>query len=286
MAHGDRRISDVRKILADNPRLRGDIVERMSPETLRLTGFLVGLFTLLSWELAAPHHSPTVPRPRRWLANLTFAATNGIVVSLVCLACYLLAERQSAPWRFGPFQQLAMPFWLRLPGEVLVLDLLVYFLHRAYHRYPLLWRFHLVHHSDRDLDVTSASRFHLGEVTISGVSKFGAVQLLGISPTGLIGFEIVMLAAAQLQHANIRLPRAVEPRLWLAFVPPAMHRVHHHPLRAATDSNFGTLVSFWDRLFGTLRHAAPSDREFGVPTLPDERALGPVRLFLLPFRRA
>ncbi len=257
----------------------------MPLEGLRLASFLVGLFTLLSWELTAPHHAPTVPRARRWVANLVFAATNGIVVSAVCFVCYVIAERGSVPWRLGPLQQLVMPLWLRLTGEVLVLDLLVYFLHRAYHGYPLLWRFHLVHHSDRDLDVTSASRFHLGEVTISGAAKFGTVQLLGISPTGLIGFEIVMLAAAQLQHANIRLPNAVESSLWLAFVPPAMHRVHHHPLRAATDSNFGTLVSFWDRLFGTLRPAAPSDREFGLPTLPDERALGPLRLFLLPFRR-
>jgi sterol desaturase/sphingolipid hydroxylase (fatty acid hydroxylase superfamily) len=206
-------------------------------------------------------------------------------VSLLCVSCTVIAGKGLLPWRLGPFQQADLPAWLRLTGEVVLLDLLVYFLHRAYHRLPILWRFHCVHHSDRDLDVTSASRFHLGEVVVSGGAKFGAVQLLGISPAGLIGFEIVMLLAAQFEHSNIRVPRALETALWWGLVPPAMHRIHHHPLRMATDSNYGTLLSFWDRAFGTFRRTSPSDREFGLEDLPDPRRLGFLSLLVLPFRR-
>jgi sterol desaturase/sphingolipid hydroxylase (fatty acid hydroxylase superfamily) len=145
------------------------------------------------------------------------------------------------------------------PVEVLLLDLLVYFPHRAFH-------------------------VHVGEVVVSAVSKFSAVQLLGISPAGLVAFEVVMLLAAQFQHSNVRLPAVVQRALWTALVPPAMHRIHHHPLRAATDSNYGTLASVWDRAFSTLRTEAPSDREFGVPDLPEAESLGLVALLLLPIR--
>ncbi len=257
----------------------------MTQGALRLVFFLGGLFTLLSWELTAPHHPPTVSRGRRWLANLAFAAINGVAISAVCLACYGLAAREAWPWRAGLFEAARFAPWLRWPLEIALLDLVVYGLHRAYHRVPLLWRFHAVHHSDRDLDVTSASRFHLGEVAVSGAGKLATVVAFGISPTGLVAFEIAMLLAAQFQHANLRLPRRLESALQLVLVPPAMHRVHHHPERASTDSNFGTLLSLWDRLFGSFRRRSPSDREFGLSQYPEAERLGPLRLFLLPFRR-
>lgn len=258
----------------------------MTQDSLRLGFFFAGLFGFAASEFVARHHDPVVPRVPRWARNLALGALNGAVTSAVCASCYLLAANDAAPWRYGPLQWIALPLWVRVPLEVLVLDLLVYLLHRAFHAQPVLWRLHRVHHSDRDLDVSSASRFHLGEVLVSGVSKFSAVQLLGISPGGLVAFEVVMLLAAQFQHSNVWLPAAVERVLWRVFVPPAMHRIHHHPLRAATDSNYGTLLSVWDRAFSTLRSEAPSDREFGVPDLPEAQSLGLLALLLLPIRSA
>jgi sterol desaturase/sphingolipid hydroxylase (fatty acid hydroxylase superfamily) len=129
--------------------------------------------------------------------NLSLAALNGAVVSGLCALCYTIAARAAAPWRFGPFQVLALPLWLRIALEVLTLDLLVYLFHRVYHRVPAFWRFHRVHHTDLDLDVTSASRFHLGVVLISAAGKLPAVVTLGISPVGLVSFEVVMLLAAR-----------------------------------------------------------------------------------------
>jgi sterol desaturase/sphingolipid hydroxylase (fatty acid hydroxylase superfamily) len=258
----------------------------MPADTLRLALFLAGLVTFLSWELAAPDHAPTAPRGRRWSVNLVLALINGVVVSMLCTACYTLAASNALPWRSGLFERLALPRGARLVLEVLILDLLVYFLHRLYHRVPFLWRFHRVHHTDLDLDVSSASRFHLGEVLASAIPKFGAVQLLGISPAGLVAFEVVLLLAAQFQHANIRVPRFWEGWLWWSFVPPAMHRIHHRPTVVDTDSNFGTLVTLWDRLFGTLRPVATESGSFGLPEFREPAKLGMLEVLTLPFRGA
>jgi sterol desaturase/sphingolipid hydroxylase (fatty acid hydroxylase superfamily) len=258
----------------------------MSQDSLRLACFLAGLFGFALWELGARHHEPRVARGRRFAINLALGAINAVVTSAVCAFCLLLAASDAAPWRYGPFNWTPLPVWLRVALEALVLDLVVYSLHRAFHAVPVLWRLHSVHHTDRDLDVTSASRFHIGEVLVSGVSKFAAVQLLGVSASGLVAFEIVMLLAAQFQHANIRLASPVERALFEFLVPPAMHRIHHHPLRAATNSNYGTLTSVWDRVFSTLRRDAPSDREFGLPEFPEAQSLGLLQLLWLPFRSA
>jgi sterol desaturase/sphingolipid hydroxylase (fatty acid hydroxylase superfamily) len=253
-------------------------------QTLRTICFLAGLFTLLSWELAMPHHRPGAPRLRRWLENLGLALVNGGVLALVCYACLAMAAQRSAPWRFGPFESLGMPFAVRLLGEILVLDLLAYALHRSYHAIPALWRFHRVHHSDAELDVTSASRFHLGEVAVSGAAKLGTVAVLGISPWGLVVFEIVMLLCAQFQHANVRVGPRAERALWWSLVPPAMHRIHHHPERADTDSNYGTILTLWDRVLGTLRRRDGVEPTFGIPDGAGEPPRGLLRLLAFPFR--
>ncbi len=257
----------------------------MTQDALRLGVLLAGLALLLALERAAPHHDMLVPRVRRWPPNLALGALNGVVTGAVCAACIALFAERAA---FGPFAQLAARGGpaARLLAELLALDLLTYALHRAYHRVPLLWRFHRVHHTDRDLDATSSLRFHIGEVTISGAVKLGCVALLGISPVGLVAFEMASAFASQLQHANLALPLRLERALWLLLVPPAMHRIHHHPLRAATDSNYGTLVSLWDRAFGSLCRAAPSDREFGLPEFPDTERIRLLGLLALPFARA
>lgn len=252
-------------------------------QSLRLPLFLLGLLTLLSWELVHPHH-PTAPRRfGRWVENLGLASINGGAIALVCYACFVVAARDLAPWRHGLFEVTNLSTLLRVCGEIVVLDLLVYWLHRGYHALPALWRFHAVHHTDAELDVSTASRFHLGEVAASGLVKLGAFTLLGISPLGLVAFECVMLLSAQIQHANIALPSRVERALWWVVVPPAMHRLHHYPERGLTDSNYGTILSLWDRLFGSLRCA---DREprFGIEGAAITTPRGIGRLFVLPLR--
>lgn len=256
----------------------------MDLDSLRPWAFLAGLLSLLSCEVVAPHHAPTTSKARRWVVNLCLALLNGGVVTLLCAACYSIALSGLPPWRVGAFQLLRGPLWLRVMVEVAFLDLVTYWLHRGYHRVPLFWRFHRVHHTDLDLDVSSASRFHLGEVLTSSVAKLALFVVAGISYQGLIAFEVALLAAAQFQHANIRIPARLEKLLWWTFVPPAMHRVHHSPERVETDSNYGTLLVAWDRLFTTLRRQGEHSPPFGLREWRDSRALGFLKLVLMPFR--
>ena len=256
----------------------------MTESFLRLGAFLLGLVGFRGVELAAPDHPPTAPLRARWLINLGFGAVNGVLVSLACASCYLLSARSDLAAYLAPLRSLDMSAWIRIPLEVILLDLLTYLLHRAYHGMPLLWRLHVVHHSDLDLDVSSASRFHTGEVLVSSILKLGVVLVVGISPTGFVVFETVMLACAQFQHANIRLPRGLDNGLWWTVVPPAMHRIHHTPTREDTDSNYGTILTLWDWLFGTLRRRAPATvASFGVESLRDSGTLGAAGLVVLPF---
>ena len=252
----------------------------MGGSVLRAALFLVGLLGFRTAEVLEPHHAPTVPLPRRWTANVAFGVLNGVLVSA------LVAAAPFVPRAGAPLGRILPDLWAQAFVAVVVLDLVAYALHRAYHGVPLLWRFHAMHHTDLDLDVSSASRFHPGEVLLSAAVKMGVVVLVGIPAAGLVTFEVVFLAAAQFQHANIRIPASLEPLLWRTFVPPAMHRIHHVPVRADTDSNYGTILTLWDRLFRSLNRRTPdAEPAFGLPEERDPARLGPGALAAMPFRR-
>lgn len=256
----------------------------MTASFLRLGAFVLGLLGLRAAEVLEPHHPPTAPLARRWATNLGLGLVNGLIVSALCATCFLLAAQGRLPAAVAPLPRLVSSPWIQAVVAVALLDLLTYALHRAFHRAPLLWRFHAVHHTDLDLDVSSASRFHTGEVLVSSILKVGVVLVVGISPLGLVVFESVMLACAQFQHANIRLPDRLEAGLWRTLVPPAMHRIHHTPTHEDTNSNYGTIFTVWDWLLGTLRRHPPDPTaSFGVESLRDPQALGITRLLVLPF---
>jgi sterol desaturase/sphingolipid hydroxylase (fatty acid hydroxylase superfamily) len=257
----------------------------MTGSFLRLGGFVLGLLGFKAAELLEPHHAPTAPLRLRWITNLGLGLVNGILVSLLCASCFILTAQGRLPVGFAPLPRLTSKLWVQFVVAVVLLDLLTYGLHRAYHRIPFFWRFHEVHHTDLDLDVSSASRFHTGEVLFSSVAKLGVITVLGIPPLGLVVFEVAMLACAQFQHANIQVPARLEPILWRTLVPPAMHRLHHAPNRRDTDSNFGTILTLWDSLLGTFnRRAADVEPSFGIPRMRDPKVLTLGSLAVLPFR--
>ena len=166
--------------------------------------------------------------------------------------------------------------------DLLVLELFIYWWHRANHEVPLLWRFHEIHHLDETLDTTSAFRFHFGEVFLSAVARGVIVVVLTIPVTSVILFETLLLVAALFHHSNVRLPVGLERGLSLLFITPSIHWVHHHAVRVDTDSNYGTLFSFWDRLFRSRsRSRRQPDMVIGVEH-HSERPL--VALVVRPFR--
>jgi sterol desaturase/sphingolipid hydroxylase (fatty acid hydroxylase superfamily) len=255
----------------------------IEPEVYRLSCFIIGLVTLLAAEQFFPHHLPTVSRRGRWMANLSLTAVNSLATAGVCALCLMVTVSEVIPWQIDHFRALSP--WMRVPVEILILDFFIYWQHRVFHSVPTFWRFHAVHHTDADLDVTSASRFHFGEILLSSILKLVVVLSLGISIVGLLAFEMAVTLAAQFQHSNIRLPSRIESLLWYFVVPPTMHRIHHCPTRRHHDTNFGTLLSFWDRCFGSLSHPHSHLPTFGLRDFPADQRLGLWSLISLPFRR-
>ncbi|MBA4166063.1 MAG: sterol desaturase family protein [Chitinophagaceae bacterium] len=166
----------------------------------------------------------------------------------------------------------------------LLLDYSNYLWHILLHKLPLLWRFHLVHHTDLDLDVTTAFRFHFGEMIGSVIFRGAAIILIGASPLIVLIYEIVFEAATQFHHSNAKLPFWAEKLINYLIVTPRMHGIHHSMIKKETDSNYSIIFSFWDRIHKTARLNIPQAQIVtGVPSYPDERELTIGKLLKLPF---
>jgi len=235
----------------------------ISPEILRLAVF-VGLFAVLAFcEHRWPRRALTVSKPQRWLVNLTIVALDTVVARLVLsLSPLVLASRMAAEG-WGLFNLLHFSGVLAMVASLLLLDLLIYGQHRLFHQIPLLWRLHRMHHTDLDLDVSSGTRFHPIEIVLSLLIKLAAVALFGIAPFSVLLFEILLNATSMFNHANLRLPLAIDRWLRLVVVTPDMHRVHHSVLLREIDSNFGFNLPWWDHMFGTYT-GQPRDGHDGM----------------------
>lgn len=180
-------------------------------------------------------------------------------------------------WRPGWWQG-----WAGLGLDLLLLDFLIYWWHRANHRFPLLWRFHEIHHLDAWLDTTTALRFHFGEIALSALARAGVIVVLGFPLSSVLVFEALILVASVFHHSNIVLPPRFERALSRAIITPSIHWVHHHAVRADTDSNYGTVFSFWDRLFASR---SPAARVPGMAIGVEGRGEASLaRLLIRPFR--
>lgn len=257
---------------------------------LRLSVFL-GLFAVLAWaEAILPRRDRTQPRWNRWTTNWAISFTNTAALQLLALAAPLLAvgaalDADRLGW--GLLNWVSWFWALELLLAILVLDFAIWVQHVLSHKIPLLWRFHRVHHADRDMDVSTAIRFHPVEIAFSMCVKIGLVYVLGPSAWAVIVFEVLLNATALFNHANLRLPLWVDRILRQVLVTPDMHRVHHSVHRHEHDSNYGFALSIWDRIFGTyIAQPEKGHQQMNVGlTWQDDR---PSRLgwtLLLPFRR-
>ncbi|WP_417452287.1 sterol desaturase family protein [Kiloniella sp.] len=167
-------------------------------------------------------------------------------------------------------------------ADIILLDCLIYWWHRINHEIPFLWRFHEIHHLDMNLDTTSALRFHFGEVIISALMRVLVIVLFNIPLVSVIIFETTLLIATIFHHSNLRLAHGVEKALSMFIVTPEIHWVHHHALRRDTDSNYGTIFSFWDKVFRSRSATKRTlNMKIGVEGAMDKSLL---QLFFKPFR--
>ncbi len=253
---------------------------------LRLSFFLVIFAFMALWEIGLPRRSLTVSKKGRWYNNLGIVFFDTLALRLVlpaaALAVAVAAER--AGW--GLLNYLELPKILSIIIAVFVLDLVIYLQHLMFHAVPLLWRLHMVHHADLDIDFTTGLRFHPIEIIISMLIKMSVVAALGPPVIAVVVFEIILNGTAMFNHGNVRLSLAMDSFLRLLVVTPDMHRVHHSVAIRETNRNFGFNFPWWDRIFGTYQAQPVSGHRnmtIGLSQFrkPEDLTLG--KLLVLPY---
>ena len=236
------------------------------------------LVLLASAEAIWPRRALVLGRNPRWRTHALFFLSNAVVGRLLS---FLVVVGVAANWaeahRFGALNLVAMPLWVQAAIAFIFLDFAVWFQHFLMHRNPLLWRMHAVHHSDRDLDVTTALRFHPFELIVSTFYKSAIVALLGVPLLVALAFELWLNANALFNHSNIRLPRRFDRVLRLFLVTPGMHMVHHSTRVDEQKQNFGFALTLWDRLFGTYQAESifgAENQKIGLAEIDDSRPSG------------
>lgn len=210
-----------------------------------------------------------------WL--LALAASPLVIAPLTALGANTLV------WMRGDWMTAGWVGAAVLLVDLVLLDKWTYWLHRAYHRIPLMWRLHEVHHRDEFLDTTSAVRFHVGEIALSAGLRLLPIALLAIPLQTVLIYEALLLCAALFHHSNLKIPDSVERPLSRVIVTPSIHWVHHHAVREDTDSNYASILSVWDPLFASRSATRRTpDMEIGTEGVGDTTFLG---LLLSPLKR-
>jgi len=244
-----------------------------------------GALLLLAWlERRKPLRRSVEPKLRREARNLTVAGISAIAAVLVerpiVMPLAALVEKRN----LGLLRLFGFPLWLELAAALVLMDYTFYVWHVLMHRIPLLWRFHLVHHVDLDLDASTALRFHFTEVLASIPWRAGQVALIGLTPLSFSIWQCVFLLSILYHHSNMEFPISWERRLNKLIVTPRMHGIHHSIVERETNSNWSSGLTVWDWLHGTLRLNVPqTEVTIGVPAFQEPKAVTLPRVLTMPF---
>jgi sterol desaturase/sphingolipid hydroxylase (fatty acid hydroxylase superfamily) len=256
------------------------------PLPLRVTAAAVsGAFVALCvLERLRPLRPRVEPEARHVARNLLIAGLGGAVVGGLERPLTVPLARWVHRRRGGLVGRLHR--WPALRLAVALLDYTLYHWHRLTHRVPLLWRFHAVHHADRDLDASTALRFHAGELLLSIPYRALQVLLIGASPRALSAWQLLMALGILFHHSNLRLSGRVDRALARLVVTPRMHGIHHSRAADERNANWSSAVtSVWNRLHGTLRLDVPQSAvTIGLAELPGRADVRVGRMLLLPLR--
>ena len=258
-----------------------------SVETIYRIAIPAALFLVLfSLENIVPLRRRSRPlRARLWVNALIAVLAIATAASLVVLASTMTLERVSGQ-HFGLLSWLGLPATLEVVAGFLLMDLSFYYWHRANHTIGFLWRFHNVHHTDPDLDVSTAYRFHFGEIVLSAGFRVAQIAAIGVSPLTFAIYELVFQANTLFQHSNVRLPIAAERLLNRLLVTPRMHGIHHSEVQRENNSNFSVVFPWWDRLHETLRLNIPQSLiVIGIPAYLTDSDNSIGMTLAMPFRR-
>jgi len=238
------------------------------------------------WEVMAPRRQWQTAKAKRWVINLAMVGFNSFFTRVLFATGAFGAAILAGQGEVGLLHHLNWPWWAKVIIAVVVLDLVLYVQHVLMHAVPILWRLHMVHHSDLDVDVTTGVRFHPIEIALSMFIKVGAVILIGASPTAVLMFEVLLNATSMFNHSNVCIPKALDRLLRWMVVTPDMHRVHHSVIPRETNRNFGFNLPWWDRMLGTYLKEPSQGHEhmtIGLEQYRDPIQLTWLRLVALPF---
>lgn len=241
---------------------------------------------MLAGEHLRPLRQSVEPKLRRVVRNFTAGGISLAVMTLLQAPLLTPVSRWVMDEQFGVLN------WLRLDRPwstilaIVLLDYTLWWWHWANHLVPFLWRFHLVHHVDLDLDASTALRFHFGELTLSIAYRALQILILGVDPYSLWLWQTILFASILFHHGNLRLPQQLERLLVRVIVTPRMHGIHHSDRKEETNSNWSSLLTLWDMLHRTFRFDVPQESiTIGVPAYrwPVEVTIG--KILAMPFRR-
>ena len=261
-------------------------VRSASPSSITAAVIILVGSVMLLWEWLAPLRPTVELKFRRIVRNLS---AGGVSLALMTLLQAPLLQ-PVASWivhdRIGLLQRVAWPKWVETIVAIVLLDYTLWWWHWASHRIPFLWRFHLVHHIDRDLDASTALRFHFGELALSIPVRAVQMLMIGVDLHALWIWQTILFGSILFHHANVRLPLALERVLVRLFVTPRMHGIHHSEREDDTNSNWSSLLSVWDFMHRTFRLEVPNERiTIGVPAYRDARDVTIGKILAVPFRR-
>jgi len=264
---------------------RSVILNREIPRWLNAL-LIVGTFaTLVLWEIKRPLRRSRQDKVSRDAGNFSLTLLAAATVTLVEKPLVAPLSQAVQRKRWGLLQLTGLPVSVELLLSIVLLDYTLFIWHFLTHKVPLLWRFHLPHHVDLDMDASTALRFHAGELVLSVPWRAAQVRVLGISPLALALWQTLTLMEIMFHHSNVQLPIAFERILCRLLVTPRMHGIHHSTVREETDSNWSTIFSWPDRLHGTLRLNVPQQLiTIGVASYQDPAELGLEKILSMPFQ--
>ena len=260
-----------------------------SESSIRLAIFL-GMFLLLAIaEVLFPRRKPAYSKPKRWLSNLGISALNTLVVRISFPIAGVAAAMLAQERQWGLLNQLPLAAWLNILVFLLLFDLAIYWQHRLFHVVPWLWRFHRMHHTDVDYDLTTGSRFHPCSILISAAIKIALVIVLGASAAAILTAEVVLNVTAMFNHSNLKLPQSMDHKLRKILVTPDMHRIHHSTDSIEHNANFGFNFPWWDRIFGSYLDQpkmSHEDMDIGITGFQERKSIDIFTLLIQPFTKS
>lgn len=254
--------------------------------SLRLGVFLSFFVVLALLELVIPRRKLRYSKLQRWASNIGLSIFNTVFLRLVIPIAGVGTALLASDKGWGLLNHVELPLWLSTIVFLLIFDVTIYWQHRIYHRVPVLWRFHRMHHTDMDYDFTTGSRFHPVSILISTLIKGGLIFLMGPPAIAVVLAEVILNATSMFNHSNIKLPDWLDQRLRKVIVTPDMHRIHHSVERSEHDRNFGFNLSCWDRIFSSYLDRAEKDQtemDIGIRGFQDKKSLNMFTLLFQPF---